>query len=83
MAKTAWAVGSEASVMGPFPAHSEQKQLGVTFLRHVGLLSGSDPVSAHFDQNLWASWFSQRTRATMLLGPMGLPSAAGEAKAAF
>lgn len=57
--------------MGPFPAHSEEKQLGVTFLRHVGLLSGSDPVSAHFDQNLWASWFSQCTRASSVRHKVG------------
>lgn len=31
---------------------------------HLGLLSGSGPVSAPFQQNSWSGWFSESTQSS-------------------
>lgn len=36
VAKSLWTVGPKASIVGPSPAHPEQKQLGVTFTNASG-----------------------------------------------
>lgn len=83
VAKSLWTVGPKASIVGPSEPTLSRNSWESPSPMHLGLLSGSGPVSAPFHQNPWSGWFSESTQSSSVRHKVGPASIWGPSSGVF